>query len=137
PRLNFRHSAPLLHAPGAVGKPDGHAGSGHRAAVAQCRVTADPDQPARGPLDNQGAELGLAEGVGQVVAPGTSALVDEHHLGSVDRAAGERHVVAFASPSRDVVPQRLTKVVDDVIVRLTAAFEALVNNDSLLCDLNE
>src|SRR5262249_44335175 len=109
----------------------------YHSAVDQRRIAADPDQPAPGPLADQGPELGLAESVWQVVAPGTGALVDEHHLGAVNGAARERQVIAFARPSGDIGPQRLAEVVDDVIGQLTAAVEALVNDDSLFLGLGE
>src|SRR5262245_3900688 len=120
PLLHFdvRSDAFVLDGEAGVRGPEGHARSGDIPAVHQLRVAANADEPAPGPLADQGPQLVLAEHPREHVAAGASTLVDQQHLRAVNRGTRDAPVVTVARG--EVAEERLAENVDVVVGDPTA-----------------
>ena len=107
----------------------------HRAAVNQHRVTADANQSAPGPLSDEWADAVPAEHPGHVIAAAAGVLVDDHRLRTGQRAKRLAEVLAVAHCP--IAVERLLQVIDDVVGRVAAAIEALINYRSLFVKLRK
>src|SRR5579872_4476250 len=121
--------------PVAVEPVDGGARRGDAASVNQLRISSDPHKAAPGFLSDERADGSFAEVPWQGVPAGARHFVDDQDFRAIDRFRRAGPVVAFAGD--DLAHHWTAQLLDDVVGKLTAFVEALVDDGGILPDLRE
>src|SRR5882724_6980737 len=79
-------NAMVLHFPLALKAVERSTRRGYRAAVNQLGIVINSNQSSPGIFSNKGPDPSLAEIPGQGVATRTRKLINDHHLGAIDRS---------------------------------------------------